>query len=259
MKKPILKKILFICMITHLMGGTSYAAQEGRSAAWWRKTKELRACQKAKNCTEAQLLEIKKRRRRRIAAGVTAGVVAVGAAAKVVADAWPAESGPGGFEYTSRESIPNIQTVVQPFGVRFAVNDKPQNMFLLAAYNAGLDTVKRYADLVRRNVLSAGLAVSTAMLNHFKKVQDMQKGNAFVPIVEYLEKAVRQFNPAQQASNELLLYQVQGGVLAKVKELYCHKVRPTPSKNAVSVAREVAEHEGKGRIADYLRNPVCSQ
>ncbi len=270
MKQISMKKILLVCVIANLMSSSLYAAvgdwfvrQKQRSSEYVlrkineaeRGTQELLASLRANSrcLVRGDCLPERKKKLRAIAGAVAVAIIAAAA----IGSRYMQEEETGKVVPVSREAIPNIQTIIEPFGVKFAVDDKAQNMFLLSVYNGGLATVQRYADLVKRNVLKAGVALANAMRDHFIKVRDIKKAEPYPKIAHYIQVVDDQFNPEQQKVNDLLVYQAEVGVLAKVRELYCHEVRPTPSDNAVEVAREVAEYKGNKRVADYLRNPTC--
>lgn len=265
-----LKNILLLCIVVNLMSSSLYAAVGDWFARQKQRSSEyvLRKINEAEQRTQELLASLransrclvrgdcppeKKRKLRTIAGAIAVAIIAAAA----IGSRYMQEEETGRVVPVSRETIPNIQTTIEPFGVTFAVNDKAQNMFLFSVYNGGLATVQRYADLVKRNVLKAGIALANAMREHFIKVRDIKKSEPYQKIASYVAEIYNRFNPEQQETNDLLVHQAGVGVLAKVKELYCHEVRPTPSDNAVEVAREVAAHKGNKRVADYLRNPTC--
>ncbi len=272
MKQGLIKNILLVCIVVNLTSSSSYAAvgdwfarQKQRSSEYVlrkineaeQKTKELLASLRANSSclVRGDCPPERKKKLRTIAGAIAAAVLIIAAVA--IGSRYMQEDETGQIVPVSREAIPNIQTVIGPFNVKFAVDDKAQNMFLLSVYNGGLAVVKRYADLVKRNVLKAGIALANAMKGHFIKVQDMKKAEPYPKIANHITWVEEQFNLEQQKVNDLLVHQAGVGVLAKVQELYCHEVRPTPSENAVAVAREVAEYKGNKNVADYLRNPTC--
>jgi len=272
MKQGIIKNILLVCIVVNLTGSSSYAAVGDWFARQKQRSSEyvLRKINEAERGTQELITSLRansrclvrgdcppeRKKKLRVIAGAIAAAIAI-IAAVAIGSRYMQEDEPVEVVPVSREAIPNIQTVIEPFGVKFAVDDKAQNMFLLSVYNGGLATVQRYADLVKRNVLKAGVALANAMRDHFEKVRDIKKAEPYPKIANYIQVVDDQFNPEQQKVNDLLVHQAGVGVFAKVRELYCHEVRPTPSDNAVEVAREVAEYKGNKRVADYLRNPTC--
>ncbi len=262
MKQAIIKNILFVFMITNLMGSTTHAAvgdwiarKKQQSKAYVirkineaeLKTQELLASLRANtSCLVRGDCPVEKKKRLRVIAGaITVAVAAIVAVAV--------------FSQVTKEEKVKAASITE-FLPDYVPDDSEQGMFMKAVH-VGMPTVaKQYADLVQKHVLDAGAKLSARM----RTIYPDQKG--YAEIQSYLKQAQSRFNALLQRANELLLNAIRKEDKELVAQAYCSS--PTPSRNAIVVGLEILRDRGRRYaqevydakivpIINFLSNPWC--
>ena len=149
----------------------------------------------------------------------------------------------------------SIEAIAKKHGEAIPTDNSPSSLLVRGAFGGALDSVKKFTDLVRKNILLTARDVTLEVLN---TESDPKKVGVYQQIKNVLNKAIAEFNEFRLRKNLGFINSAVTGLLKEVKTVLC-SLQP-PSQNAITEA--LAQLKNKvgytfDEIKDFLRNPVC--